>query len=95
MDNDKPTLGQKVSAALAAGAALPRPLPRPRPEFVAYVNSLDAMELHIARYLLHDLNVPSHYIPALVPLIDPRCFAARLESEVADILKKLEDAERE
>jgi len=90
-DNPKPTPGQQVKAALNAAMALPRPRPRPRPEFVAFVNSLDAMELHIARYLLHDLNVPSSLIPALVPLIDPRCFEARLESEVADALKALED----
>ena len=88
-DNPKPTPGQQVKAALTAAMALPRP--RPRPEFVAFVNSLDAMELHIARYLLHDLNVPSSLISALVPLIDPRCFEARLESEVADVLKALED----
>lgn len=90
-DSPKMTYGQQVAAALNAAMALPRPLPRPRPEFVAYMNSLDAMDLHIARYLLNDLNVPSSLLPKLVPLIDPRCFEARLESEVADDLKRIEE----
>ena len=90
-DNPKPTTGQQITAALNAAMALPRPRPSPRPEWLAFINSLDAMELHIARYLLHDLKVDSHVIPALLPLINPRCFDARLELEVADVLKEIED----
>ena len=81
------TPGQQAIAALLA---YPKPRPQPNPEFVAYINSLDAMQLHVAQYLLHDLKIPSQYLPALVPLIDPWCFAARLESEVSDVLKELE-----
>jgi hypothetical protein len=62
---------------------------------VAYLNSLDAMQMHITMYLLWDLRIPSHSIPALVPMIDTRWFEARLESEVGGVLKKLEDGERE
>jgi hypothetical protein len=90
-DHDKPTPGQQAKAALTAAMALPRPLPRPTPEFQAYVNSLDAMDLHIAGYLLHDLKVPSSLVPALVQLIDTRCFEARLQLEVADDLKRVEE----
>jgi hypothetical protein len=93
-DNPMPTTGQQIRAALNAATALPRPRPSPRPEWLAFINSLDAMELHIATYLLHDLRVDSHVIPALVPLINPRCFEARLESEVADVLKEIEDSGR-
>jgi hypothetical protein len=88
MDNDKSTTRQQVIAALLA--AVPRPQPGSRPEFVAYLNSLNAMDLHVARYLLHDLNIPSQYLPALVPLIDDRCFEARLESQISDVLTELE-----
>jgi hypothetical protein len=43
--NAKLTPGQRVSEALAAGAAIHRPPARPE-----FLNSLDAMDLHIARY---------------------------------------------
>ena len=53
------------------------------------------MDLNIALHLQNVIHVPSPLIPYLVPLIDTRCFEARLETEVADVLKKLEDdAER-
>jgi hypothetical protein len=92
-DNPKPTPGQQVKA-LTAAMAVPRPRPQPRPEFVAYVNSLDAMELNIAGYLLHDLKISSFVIPTLVPMIDQRWFVDRLESEISFTLKELEDLEK-
>ena len=94
MENNEPvklTPGQQVKLALSG--LPPRPRPRPRPEFLEYVNSLDAMEMHIARYLLHDLKISSFVIPTLVPMIDQRWFFDRLESEVSFTLKELEDLE--
>jgi hypothetical protein len=76
----------KVRAALAAAMALLRR----RPEFLAFVNSPDAMGLHITRYLQRDLDVPSP-IPVLVQPIDPRCFAARLALEGAENLERVEE----
>jgi hypothetical protein len=92
-DSPKPSIGQQVKAALAE-AGRNRPRPQPRPEFVAYVNTLDAMELHIARYLLHELKISSFVIPTLLPMIDQRWFIDRLESEVSFTLKELEDLEK-
>jgi hypothetical protein len=64
---------------------------RLRPEFLAFVNSPDAMDLHTIRYLQHDLDVPSPLIPALVQPIDPRCAEVRLALEVAENLKRAEE----
>ena len=82
-DNPKPTPGQQVRTALAAAIGRPRPRPRPTPEFAAFIDSLDAMQLHIAVYLLRDLKICSFVIPTLVPMIDRRWFEARLESVIA------------
>ena len=94
-DNPKPTPGQQVRTALAAAIGRPRPRPQPTPEFAAYINSLDAMQLHIAVYLLRDIKISSFVIPTLAPMIDQRWFVDRLESEISFTLKELEDLEKE
>jgi hypothetical protein len=49
------------------------------------------MEYHIGRYLVNDLKVPTHLLPALIPLIDQRWFEDRPEEEVACVLNDLEE----
>ena len=63
MDNIKPTPGQQAVAALQANLPLLLKLQGRTPEFIAYCNTLDAMEMHIAMYLLRELKVPSSSIP--------------------------------
>jgi hypothetical protein len=64
---------------------------RPPPEIADFLDTLDAMEFHIAVYLIVDLKVPYDLIPKLIPLIDQRCFERRLTSEIDELLKKLEE----
>jgi hypothetical protein len=91
MDSDNKTKGEQILEALKAARALGCPRPSPRLEFAEYVNSLDAMELHIARFLFHNLHIPTTLLPALIPLIDQRWFQDRLEAEVSNVLLDLED----
>jgi hypothetical protein len=97
-EHGKLSPGQEVARALReAFAKMPPRRPRgPTPEFGAYLDTLDAMGIHIALYLLVDLKVPSSSLPTLLPMIDRSWFEDRLNFEINDILKKLEDdAERE
>ena len=55
---------------------------RPAPEFQRFLNTLDAMQLHITLYLIADLKISPTVVPQLLPLIDPSCFEDRLKFEV-------------
>ena len=92
-DKPKPTPGHQVRDALAAARPFYRPRPSRDPKVWEYANSLDAMDFHIARYLVNELKVPNSLLPALVPLIDQRWFEDRLEEEVTCVLRELEDLE--
>jgi hypothetical protein len=39
---------------------------------INFLDAMDGMDLHIARYLMHEVHIPSPFFPSLVPLIDPR-----------------------
>lgn len=100
MENDEqPKLspGQQVARALNEAIAKMPPRQRcgPPPEFAAYLDTLDAMGLHIALYLIAELKVPISSIPTLLPMIDRRWFEGRLEFEINDILKKLDEDDAE
>ena len=63
----------------------------PTLEVRAYLDTLDAMGIHIVLYLVEELRVPITSIPRLLPMIDRRWFEDHFESEIAAILKKIEE----
>jgi hypothetical protein len=89
MSSEEPSPGDKARKALTEIATCQRP--RPSPEFAAFLESLDAMGVHIATYLICELKLNSSVLPKLLPLIDRRCFEERLEFEIDDMLKKFEE----
>ena len=89
--NDQCMKAEQSERLKRALLAHPRRSQIPSPEFVAFLNTQDALGINIVIYLVGKLKVDISVLPELVPLINRHCFEDRLNFEINDILKKIEE----